>query len=335
MARALPRGLRGWALRAAAALASLAAVAGALHLANAFSSGDDRETTVDLRAATSSSAEARRSPGVQTIPGVEHPVAVAAVEGGAWVADGIDATASRIRIPYDLPLRTSYSLTAPSVDVAVGEGDAWFALEDRAIERMDLAEPADPTRVIELDHQPAAIEFGAGYVWALEANAVDRIDPRTGEVTDQFSTGGFANALAVNETGVWVISDGREVRRLDPETGEPADSLVSVPDASAIGLSRRYAWVVSDSGAVTRLDPDSVRVVGTPISIPTASAIAIGAGGVWVAGANGTVTRLDPDSAAKVGDPIDVGRQPVSVSATGDVVWVANSGNGTVSRITP
>jgi len=47
------------------------------------------------------------------------PFSVEAGAGNdAWVADGLDPTASRIEIPYELPRRTSYSLSAPSTAVA-------------------------------------------------------------------------------------------------------------------------------------------------------------------------------------------------------------------------
>ena len=172
-------------------------------------------------------------------------------------------------------------------------------------------------------------------MWALGASGVDRIDPATGEVTDTFSAGGFANALAVTPEAVWVVADNREVRRLDPESGETVGDLTEVPDAASIAVDERYAWVASPSGAVTRIDVNSMAVVGDPVEVPDAVDVAVGAGGVWVAGAGGEVTRLDPRSGAAVGEPIEVGRQPVSISASGKFVWVANAGGATVTRIAP
>ena len=45
------------------------------------------------------------------------------------------------------------------------------------------------------------------------------------------------------------------------------------------------------------------------------------------------MTRIDPSSYSTA--TIAVGAQPVSVAADESAVWVANAGNGTVSRIDP
>ncbi|HWO16938.1 MAG TPA: hypothetical protein VNM89_09540 [Solirubrobacterales bacterium] len=52
-------------------------------------------------------------------------------------------------------------------------------------------------------------------------------------------------------------------------------------------------------------------------------------------GADGTVTRIDIESDEIVGDPIEVGNRPGAVAVGEDAVWVANNGDGTVTRIEP
>ena len=47
----------------------------------------------------------------------------------------------------------------------------------------------------------------------------------------------------------------------------------------------------------------------------------------------GTVTRMDP--ATEVSETVPVGREPSAVAADEDGVWVANAGDGTVTRIDP
>jgi hypothetical protein len=87
-------------------------------------------------------------------------------------------------------------------------------------------------------------------------------------------------------------------------------------------LSRLYGY--SSSG----------REVGTELPAEP-GAIASGLGFVWVAyPAESYVTRHDPLSGEQIGEPVDVGAEPVDIAAGDDAVWVANRGDGTVSRIT-
>jgi hypothetical protein len=335
MAEGEPSPSRGRLLRITAALAAVAAVAGALKLGGLFDG--DEASAPEVTAAPGAPQPARPGPepDVETLDGAGNPVAVAAHGEEAWVADGLDATAALIQIPYDLPLQTSFSLPAPSSAVAVGEGSAWFALQDEGLQRLDLEDPADDGETYPLDEVPADVEVDGDRVWTLVTDGVDRIDPENGEVTDHFAAGGFANAFAVTATGVWVIADNREVTQIDPKTGEAIGDRVEIAGAESLAVDARFAWVVSSSGAVTRLDDESLSAVGTPIRVPHAVDVAIGGEAVWVAAADGRVTQLDARTGARVGRPIRVGRHASSIDADGEAVWVVSARGGTVTRITP
>jgi streptogramin lyase len=57
---------------------------------------------------------------------------------------------------------------------------------------------------------------------------------------------------------------------------------------------------------------------------------------VWVASALGDyVTRIDATSGERLGDPIAVGSRPGAVVVGAGAVWVANNGDGTVTRLEP
>jgi DNA-binding beta-propeller fold protein YncE len=69
--------------------------------------------------------------------------------------------------------------------------------------------------------------------------------------------------------------------------------------------------------------------------VPGALDVAAGGGSVWVTSSKRTVTRLDPRTLEPLGDPLPVGDEPASVSVGADAVWVANGGDGTLTRIEP
>src|SRR5262249_51510698 len=81
-------------------------------------------------------------------------------------------------------------------------------------------------------------------------------------------------------------------------------------------------------------DPTSAALrAHTPgLPSPPPRARRAGAGGVWVTEAGGTVAKIDPQTNA-VEQTIPVGDGPESLAVSGKSVWVANSLDGTVSRI--
>jgi streptogramin lyase len=129
--------------------------------------------------------------------------------------------------------------------------------------------------------------------------------------------------------------DNREVVRIDPVSGERDDEPVGIREAFGVATGEGGVWVVSASGEVTRIDPSSLEAVPAPAQVRGALDVAAGEGSVWVTSRNRTVTRLDPASLESLGAPLEVGDEPASVAIGEDAVWIANGGDGTLSRIGP
>lgn len=92
--------------------------------------------------------------------------------------------------------------------------------------------------------------------------------------------------------------------------------------------------VQQGAGAVAQVSPDVNRVVGDPIAVGNQpTGIAAGPSGVWVANSTDGTVTRIDPRSGKVTDTIDVGSAPDGVAVTKDTVWVANSGDGTVSEI--
>ena len=333
MAASAPNRTRSRALRIAAAIGAVLAVAASLKLGGAF---DDEEEPVDPAPLSSPPAPAPKPPpppAVRTIDVGGHPSAIAAGEGGVFVADAFRN--SGVAIDRALAART-VPLPHPATAASESGADVWLGFpEQRAVGRLAAEDPRAEAEVLEIDGTPAAIEADPDGAWVLTERSADRVEGPEGEVVEEIGAGGFATAFDVDDDSIWIVADNREVRRFDAASLEPADRVAEVPDAAAIAVGAGYAWVLSATGSLTRLELDSMRRVGEPLRVPGALALAAGEDAVWVTAADGTAVRVDPNSAQVAGDPVRVGAEPGAITTAGDVVWVAGAGDGTVTRITP
>jgi hypothetical protein len=310
-----------------------------LAVAGVFSGGDDEPQpaqpapiqgpqTEDEDAGARSGSQ----PKLETIRVGGRPTAVAAGPRGVWVADSFSPRASVLESESADAKPTGFNLDGPASDVTATESGAYYALpEQGAVERRQLADPTAPGESIELDGFPGVLAGVDGSVFALSDKEVALIDVDRAEAVERFELDGFASSLAAGEGFLWVAVDNREVLRLDPESG--AGEAVEVPEAFSVATGEGSVWVVSASGEVTRIDPESLQT--TSATVRGALDVAAGLGSVWVTSSRRSVTRLDPESLDPVGGPLRVGDEPAGVSVGDDAVWVANGGDGTLTRIEP
>jgi streptogramin lyase len=206
----------------------------------------------------------------------------------------------------------------------------------------DLPADAEPRRVVVDGH---------GIVWLSDPkqHRLLRVDPRAGTApATPVAVDGVPRGLAIDRaTGNLLVADSlnQRVIMLTP-TGRQLDAW---PVPAAKGLPRSLVlgesgivWV-SDSRdqRVLRLDTSTrqsipVSIPGTPGELardPTASTI-------WVTNSTGgDVVRLHRDPSQAVTPdafgpkPVAVGDSPIALAIAGDVIWVANVGDGSVARL--
>ena len=147
--------------------------------------------------------------------------------------------------------------------------------------------------------------------------------------------GGTADALTVGAYAIWVVDHaGGRVVRFDPHTEEFVGAI-AITAPTDVAWREGSVWVTSAIGVV-QIDEKSGTVLG---AVPTAAlgisspgALAVGGGSVWVTGTTeDVVVRIDQDDRS-VTATIDVGDGPTDLAYSSGV-WVANSGDGTISRI--
>lgn len=313
----------------------------ALAVAGVFSGDGDETTTAPTTTSLSQPVQgeveeppAAAKPKKSTVRVGGRPTAISAGADGVWIADSFSPRAQLL--PREHERTISFNLGGPATDVSVTETGAYFALPGQgSVERRPLEDAGTGSAVIEVDGFPSVLTADVGAVYALSDRAVEAIDVDRGEVADEFRLGGFGSGLAVGEGYVWAAVDNREVVRIDPESGEMGSDPVPVPEVFAVTADEGFVWALSASDELTRIAPDTLEATVAPRPVRGALDVAVGLGSVWVTSSRSTVTRLDPDNLETRGEPLRVGDEPASVAVGDDAVWVANGGDGTLTRIEP
>ena len=146
---------------------------------------------------------------------------------------------------------------------------------------------------------------------------------------------GFPVGVAVGFDHLWVGSrEGGTLTEIDPQTKDPVDTIEALPAPEGVTVGPASIYVaLSEENAVLRINGDTGEQSRIPVGI-TPRAVAH-AEGIYVtnAGSN-TVTPVDTSkTTATPLDPIPVGAEPHGIAIGEGSVWVANRGDGTVTRI--
>jgi hypothetical protein len=217
--------------------------------------------------------------------------------------------------------------------------------------------PARPTPVVATIGTGGfsySMTAGAGALWVVGSDEINRIDPASNSLTASIpvgATGSGPGGVAVGAGAVWVpVAVPGTLWGINPVTnkvtykiplGDPLRGSISV------STSRNAVWVAccggsgtgasSSGGRLLRVDPRHKRVVAD-IDLPASPvAVAADAGGAWVATADGQVLLVS-ERRNRVAETIDAGgplgfSQTIAVGAGG--VWLADPFDEQVVRIDP
>jgi YVTN family beta-propeller protein len=207
-------------------------------------------------------------------------------------------------------------------------------------------DPGEPLRRLHQSvlAQDPALEWkdtSAALPGAAPAGRADEADPADGAGAGRVTGGGAAAGTgaaapaAAADTDADAQSGRRRARRL------LATGLAAAVAAAVCIVVVARPW---SGEAPAQLPANSVGLidsaggrVGPPVPVGSPDGVAYGDGSIWVVDDSlvGKLFRVNPVTHAVV-DHVPVGSYPsaVTVSQTGDL-WVANSGDGTVSRVSP
>jgi class 3 adenylate cyclase/streptogramin lyase len=297
---------RRWLLIGAAALALAGGIAGALV---ALTSGGS--ASVKLGATSLAVIDPGSSKVVDGIDLGFKSSMIAAGRGYVWVVDPKGSTLLKV----DPHTRTVVN----RIGIAVGAGTV-----------------------------PFGIAVGHGSVWLAvlrgTRQVVLELGPEVGDLRHTIPFGGEAEGpvlfrlhpLAVGGGAVWAIDPSvGGLWRIDPRTGR-ARKLAEGLDALSLAAGGGAVWVAGSSG-VTKIDAATGLELGsTPVgsqAFGETASVALSRNAVWFAVSSGaTLSQIDPQSVAAT-QTFPVGKGPSGVAVGEGAVWVANSRDGTVSRV--
>ena len=107
--------------------------------------------------------------------------------------------------------------------------------------RLNLEDGSVTDPNIEVGTSPAGVAVGEGSVWVTNAGdgTVSRIDPETGDVTEEIPVGTAPSGIAFGDGALWVAdSIGAELLRVDPTSRASPDRCRS-PASPPAWPSRR------------------------------------------------------------------------------------------------
>jgi len=147
--------------------------------------------------------------------------------------------------------------------------------------------------------------------------------------------------MAADGDSLWLVSEqSNTLTHLDARTGRllgepqklpPGNPFAVAADGDAVWIGSRGSRNRNPVQQVLRVDKGSRSVTATPVSRGVID-IAVSRTAVWVTNARGSsVTRIAKDDGAQ--RTIGVGGAPKGIAVGAGLVWVANSGDGTVSVI--
>ena len=189
--------------------------------------------------------------------------------------------------------------------------------------------------------RPAAIAFGAGSLWVanLDDQSVTRVDDSSRQAVRTIPIGDTPTGIAATNRAVWVTEGSGRVSKIDPRYDRRAFARPLRASVGFFGGTARPAlaafgwiWIVSPDGVVLRIDPESGQPVESVAVGNVPSAIASGAGSLWVAN-SADGTVTRIDPATLVTTTIPIGNGPAAVAVNGAGAWVANAGDNEVVRI--
>jgi peptide/nickel transport system substrate-binding protein len=191
--------------------------------------------------------------------------------------------------------------------------------------------------------RPVATVAAAGSLWVanLDDRSVTRIDLSSRRIQQSIPIGGTPTALAATPGAVWVSDSTGQISQIDPEYDRlvPTRQLITEPlprarTAWPMLAASRSIWVVDPDGYVVQIDPGSGRQTGSVDVGNEPSAVAAGASSLWVAN-SADGTVTRIDPATLVATTIPVGHGPDAVAVNAAGVWVANAGDDALVRIDP
>jgi YVTN family beta-propeller protein len=186
--------------------------------------------------------------------------------------------------------------------------------------------------------RPAALAAGASSIWVVnvEDQTISRIDPTQLTLQRTIPLTTTPTGIAFGAGAAWVANGpAGSVTRIDPGTNVVTDTVALTNDATAgfPSVGEGAVWVVFADAFLARVDPVQPRMVSSGLAGTGPAGIAAGNGAVWVANSGDNSVSRILPETATVSATITVGRHPAGIALGEGGVWVTDQGDDTVTRI--
>ena len=196
---------------------------------------------------------------------------------------------------------------------------------------------------VEVDGRPSAVLELGGELWVADDDTsagapggVRRLEPASGRLIAVALVGQQPIALVPAADALWAVGATGIVTKLEAGAAESTPGLgVELGGTLVDGAIAGGRLFVADleRSLVHVLDPENGEVVADPIPVSAGVVRLVTDGArLWASGLEDRVTPIDAD-ALVARQPVTVGRAPIGMAIAGDVLWVTNSDDDTVSRI--
>ena len=180
-----------------------------------------------------------------------------------------------------------------------------------------------------------------GGLSGVQPNHLGLIDPETSEIVAEVAVGIRPGPVVAAAAGsIWVGNlEDRTLTRIDAvQRATTATISLDRRTPTGVAVGEGAVWVAHGRlGQLSRVDPqfnELTETIDVAAQGYVQGTVAVGAGSVWTAYGESTLARIDPAQVRVVVSSFAGGVPAALVVARGSV-WVANSGESTVSRFDP
>ncbi len=228
----------------------------------------------------------------------DTPYAIAWDGSALWALD--NGTQSLIQLdPVAHRVDGTVRLPGTGWSIAIRDGVAYVSgfADAHVLYAVDLGSHA-VTVIAGLDSGPATLIADASGVWVSCVRAatghLDRIDPRTGQVTGRYPLEWWSTAITSAGGAVFVRGTfGGDISRIDPSTGAvtwtmPGPGFIGRQGIDQLAPAQDGVWM---SGPTTSLVDLATGRISQTIPMPSET-VAAGSGDVWLIELDGSVAKF-------------------------------------------
>ena len=230
------------------------------------------------------------------------------------------------------PVTGTVVATIPTIGdpglLAAGDGALWVADPSaNTLTRIDLSSRT-PTDTVPLPGQPAGAVVAGQDIWVADRSQgeVLRVSTQTDAIVQRVHVGGSPSDIAAAGGRVWVSLKGaRTLVALDAETGQVLHRTVLDTEPTELAVGRGAAWVTSDSAASLYRVDTSGKNVVRIAVGQGPGPVTLDGGEVWVANTLDGTVSRVNAHRGVVTATVSTGPDAVALTTTPGMVWVANS----------